>query len=187
MSRNRTPVTQDPLSAPTVLTKDPLLNGPSTTSTESFDNGQASSSVIMPASGDFDIDALRDQLNAPMMGDPNSIDFHDHAEKLKFMEDQMLITIHETTDPTAERIIPIGVNGSMQHFTRGTAIKTKRKFVDALARARPFNVSTPEYNDANGDRATKLVTESALKYPFTVNYDPSPKGRAWLQAVMQEG
>lgn len=173
-SRNRTPVMQDP-----------LLSGPTTT-TEQLGNGEASASAILPATGDINLDELRDMLNAPGSLDVRSEDFQNHAEALAFMEEEMLVRVEESTNPSDEPIVLVSVNGTPQHFIRGKWIKTKRKFVEALARAKPFNVMTPEVMDANGDRTTKIVTSSANRYPFSVNSDANPRGRTWLNAILNE-
>lgn len=173
-SRNRTPVMHDP-----------LLSGP-TTSTEQFDNGQSQSKIILPATGDVDLDELRDLLNAPANTDVRSEDFHDHAETLSFMEDEMLVRVEESTNPSDEKFVEVFCNGTPQRFLRGHWIKTRRKFVEILARAKPFNVMTPEVTDANGDKTTSIITNTAIRYPFQVNADPSPRGKAWLNAILQE-
>lgn len=187
MPRNRTVAgaSHDPLNAPMIMTKDPLLSG-QTTDTEQADNGQSKSSIVLPATGAIDLDELRDMLNAPMNGDVHSEEFENHAEELAFMEQEMLVRVEESTDPSAEKFVEIFCNGVPQRFLRGHWIKTKRKFVEVLARAKPFNVSTPEATDANGDRTTRIVTTGAVRYPFQVNGDPSPRGRAWLFGILQE-
>jgi hypothetical protein len=110
-----------------------------------------------------------------------------HAQELLFMEEKLEIMILDSTDKNAERVIYVGVNGRNQYFQRNTAQVVRRKFVEALARAKETRYTQEEYMDANGDRAIRNHSHTALKYPFTIIRDENPKGAAWLRKVLSEG
>jgi hypothetical protein len=108
-------------------------------------------------------------------------------EDMKFMEEPMTVTVHESLDEYAENPVRVGNNGINQAFIRGEPATVKRKFVYALAKARPINYSQEiKVNQASGEVSQKMVPRRALKYPFSVIRDDNPKGGEWLKRVLQE-
>lgn len=139
-------------------------------------------SFAMPAMGSIDPEDFRDNFEV--------IDSRVTSDQLKaeaFFEEPIDVVISTTDNPTAEAIITLQCNGINQFLLRGVKHTVKRKFVEILARAKAETISTPEYTDAAGNRATKINKTQGLKYPFTVMYDPNPEGPAWLQRVLREG
>ncbi len=108
-----------------------------------------------------------------------------YLDDLMFMEELMTIMVNETTDQNAENPIPVGNNGQFVYFQRGQAVKVKRKFVDGLI-VKSGRVSTPEYSNPGGERAFKIVQQSAHKYPFVVIEDRNPRGVEWLTRRLSE-
>lgn len=109
----------------------------------------------------------------------------DYQKELAFFNDDVEIVVHESTDPNAENPINVGNGGMFVQFFRGEPKKVKRKFVDSLI-VKISGVQTPEYINNAGERAFRIVQRSAMKFPFSIINDPSPKGREWLSRRMAE-
>ena len=137
---------------------------------------------------EMSLEDIRDQLNNQTVtidiGD--AVNFESHAENLAFNEEQVLVCVFPSPDPNAEKIVEVFNNGIPQRFIRGQWQICKRKYVEVLARAKPFNVSTPEVSDNAGGRTTSIQTTTGLRYPFEMR-DQNPRGAAWLQGILAEG
>lgn len=134
---------------------------------------------------DQSLEELRDSLNAAVSLDVNDPHFKKFTADSAFMDEKVLIRVLPSPDPAAEMIVDVYNNGTPQRFIRGTWVVCKRKFVEVLARAKPFSVSTPEYTDGNGDRATKIDKRFGLRYPFEMR-DTNPVGETWLNSIVGE-
>ena len=108
-----------------------------------------------------------------------------HAQELIFNEEVIEVMVHETTDENAENPIFTACNGTPQYFYRGVPQQVKRKFVAILASCKEHTVSTPEYTQGDGSRATAIRRTSSLKYPFSVIHDPNPRGADWLRSLLR--
>lgn len=109
------------------------------------------------------------------------------ADMLRFMEEELIVVVHQTTDP-AEAPMPQIINdGRSQFFIRGEEQKVKRKFVEVLARAKRTTYTQVKTKDAEGNEFYKNIPHTALRYPFAVIQDPNPRGRDWLKAILAEG
>lgn len=131
----------------------------------------------LPASGPIDTGQFRDTFE-PV----SESQFND----LEFMHEPVLIEVAPTADRNAEFLIPLNVNGVVQNVIRGKQQWVKRKFVEVLARAKPVGVTTQEYENFQGDKATRVVKSAALQYPFRVIQDNNPNGYPWLQQILSE-
>ena len=138
-------------------------------------------SFDIPITGDIDREDFRDQFETV-----DTPEWQDKARILAFMEEPVKIRISPETSPNAEQIFQVSVNGVNQFFVRDTIQTVKRKFVEVLARARPETLSTPEYIDSTGNRATRIHKTYGLRYPFSVLHDPNPDGHVWLEAILRE-
>jgi hypothetical protein len=147
--------------------------------TDDLDLGMTQEFVI-PSVGKLDRTAFLDEFES--VDTPN---WKELAKMEAFYDDEVEIVISETDAPNAENIIQLGVNGVNQFLIRGIPQIVKRKFVEVLCHAQPENLSTPEYIDPNGNRATKVVKTKGLKYPFRVLRDSSPDGRRWLESILR--
>ena len=110
----------------------------------------------------------------------------DHADRLAFNEEKIEVMVHESTDKNAEAVVEVFVNGIPQRFVRGQTQAVKRKFVEALARAKRTAYSQEKVMD-NGIESYRNVPHTALGYPFSVVRDPNPRGADWLKSVLAEG
>lgn len=107
-------------------------------------------------------------------------------DELAFMEEPIEFMIHETTDNNAEPRVEVGVNGEMRLFVRGIKYRERRKFVEAIARAKQTAVSTPEVTGADGERRTQTKKRTSDHYPLSV-FNDTPKGMAWLRGIQANG
>ncbi len=160
------------------------------TSTEVDSRGMdlpQSQSAILSATGSAE--DLRSDLaheNTVLSADDGVV-FDDYAQELAFNEHILTVVVHKTTEKNAEHLIFTGVNGVRQQFLRGHKVQVKRKYVEALARAKPVDVVTNEFVDREGGRAIRVDRETGVQYPFSVLHDPAgAAGEAWLTKIMAE-
>lgn len=129
----------------------------------------------------FSIDELGEREVEPVYREMNLTEI----EKEAFMAEKLLVQIQDSNDDNAERIIPVWVNGRVQHFIRGVPIEVKRCYVERLARAK----RTTFRQDLESDEPTKvnrINPQTALTYPFMVLQDNNPQGAGWLRQVLSE-
>lgn len=103
----------------------------------------------------------------------------------RFMHEEVTITVAESADEEALQIIALVVNGTMQPICRGVATTVKRKYVEALARAKETRYKQVQMNP-NDPASLEMVPRTALAYPFAVEEDRNPNGRAWLRAILKQ-
>lgn len=109
-----------------------------------------------------------------------------HFDELKFNEDMLEVMVHESTDTNAENPIFTACNGVPQYFYRGVPQQVKRKYVAILAACKEHAITTPEYTQGDGARATRIARTASLKYPFSVISDPAgKKGADWLRTLLR--
>lgn len=149
--------------------------------TTNMQQGQ-NQSYDMPASGPIDKSDFYDDFEIIETAQPKEA-----MAKEAFYEELVEVEILPTDKPNAEQVIPLCCNGVNQFLVRGIPTVVKRKFVEILARAKSEMITTPEYVDGNGDRATRILKTQGLRYPFRVLRDNNPIGREWLETVMRQG
>jgi hypothetical protein len=108
-------------------------------------------------------------------------------ETEKFMEDELVIVIHKSTDKNALERVPVGVNGETAWLPRDVKIRLPRKFVERLARAQEATFRTDDNPDPRMDEGKVIRRTNGQVFPFQVLHDPSPRGPAWLAKVTREG
>ena len=109
------------------------------------------------------------------------------AELLKFMEDVLSVTVMSSGDKDAMPVVTVWNSGRPFHFIRGYTHEVKRKFVEVLARAKHTSIRVEISKDILGEPTNKVMSQTGVKYPFTVHSDPAgAKGREWLEHVLQE-
>lgn len=178
MASNRTPAAG---TAP-ALSKDALTG---TRNTDAMDVDQGSLDKSIGLGLDMTIEELRDSLNATVsqsMDDPQLKAFFADAS---FMEERVVVRVAPSANKDDPKIVEVWNNGVPQRMIRGEWTIVKRKYVEVMARAKPFGITTPEITDANGDRTTKIETHNGLLLPFEMR-DQNPIGQAWLQRILQE-
>ena len=104
-------------------------------------------------------------------------------DEMAFMEEEVLVRIHTTTDKNANPIPDVYVNGRVQRFLRGQEQRVKRKFIAKLAQSQSTVYDNVKTQGADGEDKYIYPPNTAEVYPFTVIND-SPKGEQWLKALM---
>ena len=138
----------------------------------------------------FDV-GQNDPLTLSEIGDPPPIekvsesDFSSAAKLSAFMNEILTVVVADDAGENSIEVPCVNVNGLNQAFIRGQVQKVKRKYVEQLARTRvtKYEQKTP---DPSKPENIQMVEKTALKYPFTVMFDPSPNGREWLQAILKQ-
>ncbi len=143
--------------------------------------------ITFPASGS--IDGVRETVIEPVA---DLYGFKEKAAALAFNEEILEVMISESNEQNPEHYVFLKVNGrgampnNVPWVPRGVPVKIARKYVERLCRAKPVNIRTVEARDMDGALTTRIHRTSALKYPFSVIYDPNPKGRAWLSNLLSQ-
>lgn len=114
-----------------------------------------------------------------------SLEFKDKLEFEKFMQDQLVISIHSTGDPNEPTLVFVGSNNKKCWLAREVKTKLSREMVATLAQSHQRNFKTSQVADPEAIEGTKVETRSVQGYPFEVLYDPNPRGREWLSRFMR--
>jgi hypothetical protein len=113
--------------------------------------------------------------------------FSSREEHIAFLNEHVIVHIHETADPLAEPWVELGVNGRKVFLKRGEDQIVRRMFVSQLLRAKPQRVTTQVAKGQDGDYVNKTIKSSAMKYPFSMVRDDNPKGAPWMRQILSEG
>lgn len=141
--------------------------------------GDTETSLVLPGQGDGEI--KRTDLS-PIEAENAGPD-KDRLDSLQMAEEMIDVMVHESTDPNADNPVMVYCNGVSQFFIRGQTQKVRRKYVEVLARAKQEAVRTTERRE-QGD--TVITKTRSLRYPFSVQYDPNPKGQQWLRNILAQ-
>jgi hypothetical protein len=112
-------------------------------------------------------------------------DFAALAASEAFMNEQVTIMVHSTTDENQPPQVIVNCNGMNQPIYRGYPTTVKRKYVEILARMKETKYSQVTRNPAAPDQID-MVARHGLSYPFDLVEDKNPRGRAWLNNVLAE-
>lgn len=111
-----------------------------------------------------------------------------YAEDLAFLEEEVEVMLSPPTgeDDTTRLVGPICVNGKCQYFIRGEFVKTRRKFLAVLLRAKTDRWTFAyKYGTDGRPIDTQFAMQSGRHYIAGLK-DTNPKGAAWLQSLQQE-
>ncbi len=108
--------------------------------------------------------------------------FFELAEESAFMNQEVLIIVHENADKQVYDFVVPSVNGITQPIFRGVKSVVKRKYVEALARARytSYEQITP---DPSKPANILMKARTVICDPFTVLKDENPVGKEWLESI----
>ncbi|NCC53501.1 MAG: hypothetical protein EOM20_20140 [Spartobacteria bacterium] len=112
-------------------------------------------------------------------------DFVKAAELEDFMNQKLLIRVHEDNSPNALPVIVVSVNGVNQPIIRGQKQAVRRKYVEALARGTHTRYEQ-RTTDPGRPENIQMVERTAITYPFTVYEDPHKNGADWLESILRE-
>jgi hypothetical protein len=102
-----------------------------------------------------------------------------------FMNEIVTINVYSDGMPGALEVICPTVNGVNQPIIRGRDQKVKRKYVEALARARITNYQQ-DVVDSSRPENISMRPVANLAYPFTIREDRNKYGQAWLEALLRQ-
>lgn len=102
-----------------------------------------------------------------------------------FMNEKVIITIHESANEEDLPVVCPMVNGIGQPIVRGYPTPVKRKYVECLARAKETKYKQVQM-DANDPASLKMIPRTVLAYPFAIERDDNPNGRAWLREIIRQ-
>jgi hypothetical protein len=105
---------------------------------------------------------------------------------LAFMAEPITIRIATSTDPNAEQVFEINVNGRNELFRRGETKTVPRYIVDRLARMKITGYTQRELMNAEGIKDIAYDAHTGLKYDFAVVSDSHPRGADWLRHTLLE-
>ena len=114
-----------------------------------------------------------------------SKDFSKLAAEESFMNEMVTVLVHSTTDENQPPHFIVNCNGINMPVVRGVPTAMKRKYVEILARMKETKYTQVTPNPSSPD-VSELRARHGLVYPFDVQHDPNPRGRAWLQHVLAE-
>jgi hypothetical protein len=109
-------------------------------------------------------------------------------EELKlemFMNEKVIIVVHESPNEEDLPVVCPMVNGVGQPIVRGYPTPVKRKYVECLARAKETRYKQVQM-DANDPSSLKMIPRTVLAYPFAIERDDNPNGRAWLRDIIRQ-
>lgn len=107
-------------------------------------------------------------------------------DALKFMEDILTVRVHESSNENDHPRPQVWNDGRTFVFIPGREMKVARKFVEVLARAKRTTRGLKKVTDDHGVDSYEYPARTACLYPFSVIHDPSPRGKAWLDAILAE-
>jgi len=113
-------------------------------------------------------------------------EFKTNVEYEKFMQDILIITLAESTNPKDYDKVPVAVNGEEAWLPRGVKIEIPRYMVEPLLRSQEVSSKTIDNKDQAAVEGKVIVQKNSQYVSVSVLRDPSPKGRAWLERVMRE-
>jgi len=105
---------------------------------------------------------------------------------LAFFNEDVEVRIATTGDKNADQIFEINVNGRNELFRRGEKKTVKRFIVDHLARMKQTTYVQKEVISDDGTKSIANIPTTSLKYDFSVEHDPHPRGKDWLRSVLAE-
>lgn len=122
--------------------------------------------------------------DSPIIDPVATTDLNKVAADEVFMNELVTIRVHGTTDPNQPPYVVVSCNGVNQPIVRGKPQQVRRKYVEILA-----HMKETKYQQVQDPRELERIDlrdTTALAYPFEVLQDASPKGKAWLEHVLNE-
>lgn len=131
------------------------------------------------------IDVIDKQDIEVITGDP---DLSALARTEAFMNERIGIRVATTTDPNAPPYAIVTVNDVNNRVVipRGQVVRVKRMHVEVLARMKETRYTQPTRNPMDPEGGNYLIPQHAQVYPFEVIEDKNPRGRAWVEALLNE-
>jgi hypothetical protein len=105
---------------------------------------------------------------------------------LAFMNETIEIRVATTSDPNAEQVFEININGRPFLFKRGETKVVPRYVADRLARMKVTRYTHAEVLNNEGIKDVVYTPITSLKYDFMVTKDGNRHGDSWLRSILAE-
>ena len=109
------------------------------------------------------------------------VDNMNSIELEQFMNEEVLIYLHQGRDMNDLDVVVANVNGINQPLIRGQEALIKRKYVESLARCHTIKYEQQVQNPMKPENIQMLERKIA-SYPFDVRRDTA-KGKEWLKSI----
>jgi hypothetical protein len=113
-------------------------------------------------------------------------DLKEVAASAAFMEEPVTVEIAAPMSENSPNHVILNVNGINQPVFFGHPVTIRRKYVEVLARMKQTGYTQRATNYINPEDSNAMIPRTALVHPFQLIEDKNPKGRAWLQHILQE-
>lgn len=100
-----------------------------------------------------------------------------------FMHELVKVRVHGSPEEGALPVVSVIVNGTIQPVPRDAEVTVKRKYVEALARAKA--TSYKQVTNPVDPSDIRMVPTTVLSYPFTVLED-TERGKNWLRNLLAQ-
>lgn len=160
------------------------INNPVAPNTDRYDAAE----FTLPEDQNIPMENVRRAAHAALDAEQILADSNMTEEEMKyamFMEEKLLIIVHESPNEEELNVVTPMVNGMSQPIVRGWPTIVKRKYVEVLARAKETKY-TQVQTDANRPDSLEMVPRTVLAWPFSVERDDNPNGRAWLREIIKQ-
>jgi hypothetical protein len=134
--------------------------------------------TVVKTSAKGGVDGVQMVQVAERLPDPEKL------ANLAFMAELVTIRPATSTDPNAEQVFEITVNGKTELFRRGHEKTVHRYYVDLIARLKVTSFKDREVTNDEGIKQILHDPTTALKYDFAMIRDPNPMGESWLKATL---
>lgn len=120
----------------------------------------------------------------------NPVKTKEQIELEEFMNEKLLIVVHQTDKDGELPVITPMVNGITQPIVRGVPTPVKRKYVEVLCRNKKEKYKQIDTHNIDAlppmVNRKRLVGMRTVADPFTVIEDKNKKGAAWLDRIINE-
>lgn len=126
---------------------------------------------------------ITDLREDPIEIDTDRVVGSDALDLEAFMHEVVKVRVHGSPEEGALPVISVTVNGITQPIPRDVEVPVKRKYIEALARAK--STSYKQVVNPVDPSDIRMVPTTVPSYPFSVIED-TPRGKAWLKQLLAE-
>lgn len=146
------------------------------------------SELDIPDSGPIGLDEIRAKAHAELDSEQILAERGMTDEEIAyeaFMNEKVIVVVHESPNEEDLAVVCPMVNGVGQPIVRGYPTPVKRKYIEVLARAKETKYKQVQA-DANDPSSLQMIPRTVLAYPFAIERDDNPNGRAWLRDIIRQ-
>lgn len=104
----------------------------------------------------------------------------------KFMREPVVVVLYGSSNPNDPLVADIRLNGALCPLPRDVPVRIPRAFVEVLAQSQVRTYSQEDVDNPKATEGKRTKRHTGLQFPFRVEHEPNPRGRAWLQRVMHQ-